>query len=104
MTVTLTYHGHACFSLFGGGYTIWLDPYLTDNPQADIELPEITQADYILVSHGHRDHLGDAISIAGQGPPSSPTTRLPCTAKDRVSRLTGSTSEVATSSPLAWSR
>lgn len=64
MTVTLTYHGHACFSLAGGGHTIWLDPYLTGNPQADIELPEITRADFILVSHGHGDHLGDAIPLA----------------------------------------
>jgi L-ascorbate metabolism protein UlaG (beta-lactamase superfamily) len=53
MTVRLTYHGHSCFSIEGAGKTIWLDPFLTDNPLADF-----------LVSHGHGDHLGDAITIA----------------------------------------
>jgi L-ascorbate metabolism protein UlaG (beta-lactamase superfamily) len=66
MTATLTYHGHACFSVEGGGYTIWLDPFLSGNPQADVGPNEVTKADYVLVSHGHRDHLGDAIPIARQ--------------------------------------
>jgi L-ascorbate metabolism protein UlaG (beta-lactamase superfamily) len=64
MTVELTYHGHACFSVEGGGKTIWLDPFLADNPQADIAPDDVTQADYILVSHGHGDHLGDALPMA----------------------------------------
>ena len=64
MTAKLTYHGHACFSLEGAGKTIWIDPFLTDNPQADVRPDEIAQADYILVSHGHGDHLGDAIAIS----------------------------------------
>jgi L-ascorbate metabolism protein UlaG (beta-lactamase superfamily) len=63
MTARLTHHGHACFSLEGAGKTIWIDPFLTDNPQADVRPDEIDQADYILVSHGHGDHLGDAIAI-----------------------------------------
>jgi L-ascorbate metabolism protein UlaG (beta-lactamase superfamily) len=61
---TLTYHGHACFSVGGGGYTIWIDPFLTGNPQADLAARDVEEADYILVSHGHGDHLGDAVSIA----------------------------------------
>jgi len=64
MTVELTYHGHACFSVEAGGKIIWLDPFLAGNPQADIAPDEVTQADYILVSHGHGDHLGDALPIA----------------------------------------
>jgi L-ascorbate metabolism protein UlaG (beta-lactamase superfamily) len=64
MTAKLTYHGHACFSLEGAGYTIWLDPFLSGNPQADIGPDEVTRADYVLVTHGHGDHLGDAIPIA----------------------------------------
>ena len=66
MTAELTYHGHACFSLEGAGNTIWIDPFLTGNPQADVRPDEVDQADYILVSHGHGDHLGDAIAIGGQ--------------------------------------
>jgi len=63
MTVRLTYHGHACFSIEGAGQAIWLDPFLIDNALADIRLDEVKEADYILVSHGHGDHLGDAIAI-----------------------------------------
>ncbi|MGB3903598.1 MAG: metal-dependent hydrolase [Anaerolineae bacterium] len=66
MTVELTCHGHACFSIEGAGKTIWLDPFLTDNPQADVQVEDVRDADYILVSHGHGDHLGDAIAIAHQ--------------------------------------
>jgi L-ascorbate metabolism protein UlaG (beta-lactamase superfamily) len=64
MTVRLTYHGHCCFSVEGAGKTIWLDPFLTNNPLADIHVDDIEEADYILVSHGHGDHLGDSIAIA----------------------------------------
>jgi L-ascorbate metabolism protein UlaG (beta-lactamase superfamily) len=46
--------------------TIWIDPFLTDNPQADVGPDGIEQADYILVSHGHGDHFGDAIAIASR--------------------------------------
>jgi len=66
VTVTLTYHGHACFSVEGEGNTIWLDPFLSDNPQADVGPNDVTKADYILVTHGHGDHLGDAVAISRQ--------------------------------------
>ena len=66
MTVRLTYHGHACFSVEAGGKTIWIDPFLTDNPRADVGPDDIEQADYILVSHGHADHFGDAIALASR--------------------------------------
>ena len=63
MTVELKYYGHACFGIEGGGATVLIDPFLTDNPQATISADE-AKADYILVSHGHGDHLGDAVAIA----------------------------------------
>ena len=63
MTVELKYYGHACFGIEGGGATLLIDPFLTDNPQAAISADEV-EADYILVSHGHGDHLGDAVAIA----------------------------------------
>ena len=63
MTVELKYYGHACFGIEGGGAKVLIDPFLTDNPQAAIS-PEGVEADYILVSHGHGDHLGDAVAIA----------------------------------------
>lgn len=61
--VSIHFHGHACFSLETSQHKLVIDPWLTDNPLADVK-PENVQCDYILVSHGHYDHLGDAISIA----------------------------------------
>jgi L-ascorbate metabolism protein UlaG (beta-lactamase superfamily) len=63
MPVELTYYGHACFGVKGGGATLLIDPFLTDNPLAAISADEV-EADYILVSHAHGDHLGDAVAIA----------------------------------------
>ena len=63
MPVKITYHGHACFVVEGGGAKLLIDPFLSGNPQADIG-PEAVEADYILVSHAHGDHLGDTVDIA----------------------------------------
>ncbi|HZK24287.1 MAG TPA: metal-dependent hydrolase [Oscillospiraceae bacterium] len=60
---TIDYLGHACFLVTGQEHTLLFDPYLTDNPQAAISAAEV-KPDYILVSHGHFDHLGDAFAIA----------------------------------------
>lgn len=61
--VKLTYYGHACFALTDGKTKLIIDPYLTGNPLAPIGPGEV-EADYILVTHGHGDHLGDAAAIA----------------------------------------
>lgn len=63
MAVELTFHGHASFTLRGGGATLLLDPFFTDNPLADVSADSV-EADYILVSHGHGDHFGDTVAIA----------------------------------------
>jgi len=63
MSVEITYYGHACFSVKGGGATLLIDPFLTGNPLAAVSAEEV-EADYILVSHAHGDHLGDAVAIA----------------------------------------
>ncbi len=63
MITKLTWYGHAALELETGGYHILVDPYFTDNPTASTSADRV-QADYILVSHGHGDHLGDAIAIA----------------------------------------
>ena len=59
----LKFLGHACFVLREGKHAIVFDPFLTGNPAAAATAEEI-DCQYILVSHGHEDHLGDAISIA----------------------------------------
>ena len=59
----LKFFGHSCFSLQDEKTTLLFDPFLTDNP-FNIATKDQVNADYILVSHGHFDHLGDAIEIA----------------------------------------
>jgi L-ascorbate metabolism protein UlaG (beta-lactamase superfamily) len=60
----LTYYGHACFSVFVGGKTLLFDPFIKYNELAkNMDVNSIT-ADYILLSHGHEDHVADAFEIA----------------------------------------
>jgi L-ascorbate metabolism protein UlaG (beta-lactamase superfamily) len=61
--VELTYHGHACFSITVSETELLIDPFLTGNELADVSADDV-EADYILVSHGHGDHVGDAVAIA----------------------------------------
>lgn len=61
---SLTYHGHSCFVLEGDGRRVIIDPFLTGNPLADIGPDKLPKVDAVLLSHGHDDHLGDAIPIA----------------------------------------
>ena len=63
MKVKLTWFGHATFGLQVGDHAILVDPFFEGNPAASVD-PEDLEADYILVSHGHGDHVGDAVSIA----------------------------------------
>lgn len=61
----ITYHGHSCFEVEGAKGKVIIDPFLSGNPQADIK-PEDVKVDAVLLTHGHGDHLGDAIEIAKQ--------------------------------------
>ncbi|RPI33592.1 MAG: metal-dependent hydrolase [Chloroflexota bacterium] len=63
MSIKFTWHGHAALSLETGGYKILVDPFITNNPAAKISANQI-EADFILVSHGHDDHIADAPQIA----------------------------------------
>lgn len=61
-----TYYGHSCFQLETMGKRILFDPFITGNELAkDVDLASI-KADYILISHGHSDHIGDAVALAKQ--------------------------------------
>jgi len=60
----ITYYGHSCFSAQVAHRTLLFDPFITGNELAKgINVQQIP-ADYILISHGHGDHLGDAAGIA----------------------------------------
>ena len=61
--IKLKYNGHANISLTKDNVTILIDPFFTDNPVNKTNPKEVT-CDYILVSHAHFDHIGDAIEIA----------------------------------------
>ena len=63
MSFKLTWFGHAAFGLEVNGTQILVDPFLSDNPAATIG-PEEVDPEFILISHGHGDHVGDAVSIA----------------------------------------
>ncbi len=59
-----TFYGHASFSLETEGKHLVFDPFITPNEQAkDIDINKI-KADYVLISHGHQDHVVDALAIA----------------------------------------
>lgn len=55
--------GHACFLLDDGACKVLVDPFLTGNPLAAVSADEV-EADMIFVTHGHGDHVGDAVAIA----------------------------------------
>ncbi len=63
MKITLTWYGHSAFRLDVGDDVVLIDPFLTDNAYAPVSAEEV-DADYILITHGHGDHVGDAVSIA----------------------------------------
>lgn len=63
MTTKLTWYGHSTLALETGGFHLLVDPFLTGNPAASITAGQAA-ADYILVTHGHGDHVGDAVEIA----------------------------------------
>src|SRR6476469_10381647 len=66
MFMQFTYYGHACFAVEAGGKTLLFDPFISPNPLAkQIDVSKVA-ADFILVSHGHGDHVADVVEIANR--------------------------------------
>ena len=63
MSFKVTWLGHASFACEIDGHKVLIDPFLTGNPAASTDADSL-EADFILISHGHGDHVGDAESIA----------------------------------------
>ncbi|QAY66827.1 metal-dependent hydrolase [Paenibacillus protaetiae] len=61
----ITYHGHSSIHIQIGDKALVIDPFLRGNPQA-VAKPEDIQADYVLLTHAHMDHILDAEPIAKQ--------------------------------------
>src|SRR5215472_7448799 len=63
MATRVRWLGHACLLFETNDRTVLLDPFLTGNPAAAAKADQVP-ADFILISHGHGDHVGDAVEIA----------------------------------------
>jgi L-ascorbate metabolism protein UlaG (beta-lactamase superfamily) len=61
--VEITWLGHSAFQIQLGGKTLMTDPLISGNPKAGTTLDQITKLDYILLSHGHFDHVGDTVEL-----------------------------------------
>jgi L-ascorbate metabolism protein UlaG (beta-lactamase superfamily) len=63
MSISLTWFGHATIGINIDGMALLIDPFFSGNPLATLKHTEAI-ADFILVTHGHGDHLGDTVAIA----------------------------------------
>src|SRR5690625_885239 len=59
----VTFHGHSCVSIVTEKQKILIDPFITGNALSDLD-PSTVEADVILLTHGHGDHVGDTMAIA----------------------------------------
>lgn len=60
-----TWYGHATLGLETGGCKLLIDPFFSGNPAAPVGADRVA-ADFILVTHGHGDHVGDTVAIASR--------------------------------------
>jgi len=60
----IKFHGHSCFELSEGETTVLVDPFLKPNNPAAVASAEEVSATHVVISHGHADHMADAVPVA----------------------------------------
>ena len=65
MTITLTWLGHGSWAIATGEHHVLIDPFLNDSPTSPVRADDV-DANFILVSHGHFDHVADVAAIANR--------------------------------------
>ena len=65
MATSIKWLGHYAFEIRTGDQTVLVDPFVNDNPVATVSADDL-EADFILVTHGHADHVADVASIANR--------------------------------------
>ncbi len=61
---TLSYIGHSCCLVESEAGAVIFDPFITGNPLASLKAEDLPELAAIFLTHGHNDHLGDAIDLA----------------------------------------
>lgn len=59
----ISFHGQSCIKIITGNTTILVDPFISGNEKCDLKVEE-QMPDFIVLSHGHDDHVGDTVEIA----------------------------------------
>lgn len=63
----IKFHGHSCFELSDGGARLLVDPFLAPNNPAATVTAEEVEPTHVAITHGHADHVADAVAVAGRG-------------------------------------
>ena len=85
--VKFSYYGHSAFLLDDGKYKVLVDPFITGNPKATVKAENV-KCDFVLVSHAHGDHLGNAPEIAYDNGAAIVTTPEVISEAESIGRLT----------------
>ena len=64
LTMEIRYHGHSCFELSDGDTRVLIDPFLKPNNPVAVTTAEEVEPTQILITHGHVDHMADAVPVA----------------------------------------
>jgi len=60
----IVFLGHATFIVETGAHRLMIDPFVSENPACPLKFEEVPKLTHVLITHGHGDHLGDAVEFA----------------------------------------